>query len=77
MAAIERMWRCQRLEGCNLDFRETPADLPLRLSQFVGRPNEPREPACVGSLLLSGVYRLSAEKVYEGAELRRRVVAAR
>jgi hypothetical protein len=39
MAAIERMWRCQRLEGCNLDFRETPAELPLRLSQFVGRPN--------------------------------------
>ena len=39
MGAIERMWRCQRLEGCNLDFHETPAESPLRLSQFVGCPN--------------------------------------
>ena len=51
MAAIERMWRCQRLEGCGLEFHETPADLPLRLSQFVGRPNvrlrlRCREPGC-------------------------------
>jgi hypothetical protein len=51
MAAVERTWRCQRLEGCSLDFRAAPAELPLRLSHFVGRSNvrlrlRCRQPGC-------------------------------
>jgi len=39
MMAIQKTWRCQRLDGCNLDFHATPPEVPLRLGQFIGRPN--------------------------------------
>jgi hypothetical protein len=48
MTAIERTWRCQRLEGCGLDFRAAPAELPLRLSHFTGRPNVRLRLRCQG-----------------------------
>ena len=39
MGQVKRLWRCQRLDGCGLDFHNEPPDNPLRLNQFVGKPN--------------------------------------
>jgi hypothetical protein len=39
MRKVQGLWRCQRLDGCGLDFHNEPALHPLRLDQFVGRPN--------------------------------------
>ena len=39
MTTIENTLRCQRLDGCSLYFQAAAPALPLRLSQFVGRPN--------------------------------------
>lgn len=39
MRQVQRLWMCQRLDGCGLEFHNEPAALPLRLEQFVGRPN--------------------------------------
>lgn len=39
MTAIKKMWQCQRPDGCRIDYRDTITEAPLRLVQFVGRPN--------------------------------------
>lgn len=39
MRQVQRLWMCQRLEGCGLDFHDEAPALPLRLELFVGRPN--------------------------------------
>ncbi|MGI8841407.1 MAG: hypothetical protein ACR2F8_11600 [Caulobacteraceae bacterium] len=39
MGQVKRLWRCQRIDGCGLDFHEEPPLNPLRLGQFVGRTN--------------------------------------
>jgi hypothetical protein len=39
MRQVQGLWRCQRLDGCGLDFHNEPPLHPLRLDQFVGRPN--------------------------------------
>jgi hypothetical protein len=39
MRRVQGFCRCQRLEGCGLEFHDGPADNPLRLMHFVGRPN--------------------------------------
>ena len=39
MRKVQGLWRCQRLDGCGLEFRNEPPLHPLRLDQFVGRPN--------------------------------------
>jgi hypothetical protein len=39
MTQVERLWKCQRLDGCGIEFHNEPPLYPLRLEQFVGRPN--------------------------------------
>jgi hypothetical protein len=39
MSQVQRLWMCQRLDGCGLDFPPEAPALPLRLELFVGRPN--------------------------------------
>lgn len=39
MRQVQKLWMCQRLDGCGLDFHYEPAAIPLRLELFVGRPN--------------------------------------
>ena len=39
MRQVEALWRCQRLDGCGLDFHKEKALKPLTLGQFIGRPN--------------------------------------
>jgi hypothetical protein len=39
MTAIKKTWRCQRLDGCGLDFHDDVPAVSLRLSTFIGRPN--------------------------------------
>ena len=39
MQQLQRLWMCQRLDGCGLDFHNEPMALPLRLDLFVGKPN--------------------------------------
>ncbi|HLZ84119.1 MAG TPA: hypothetical protein VKQ54_11185 [Caulobacteraceae bacterium] len=39
MTVVKKMWQCQRPDGCRLDYHDTAPEAPLRLAQFVGRPN--------------------------------------
>lgn len=39
MRQVQKLWMCQRLDGCGLDFHNEPPAIPLRLELFVGRPN--------------------------------------
>ncbi|MDB5480482.1 MAG: hypothetical protein JWO83_1535 [Caulobacteraceae bacterium] len=39
MRQVQALWRCQRVEGCGLDFHKEKPLNPLILGQFVGRPN--------------------------------------
>lgn len=39
MRQVQQMWRCQRIDGCGLDFHKEPPLYPLRLQPFVGMPN--------------------------------------
>jgi hypothetical protein len=39
MSVVKRMWQCQRPDGCRLDYQDSTPEAPLRLSQFMGRPN--------------------------------------
>jgi hypothetical protein len=39
MRQVQTLWRCQRVEGCGLDFHKEKPLNPLVLGQFVGRPN--------------------------------------
>ncbi len=39
MRQVQNLWRCQRIDGCGLAFRDEPMLNPLLLGQFVGRPN--------------------------------------
>jgi hypothetical protein len=39
MRKVQGLCGCHRLEGCSLAFHNGPADNPLRLKHFVGRPN--------------------------------------
>jgi hypothetical protein len=39
MDQVQRLYRCARLDGCGLDYHREPPLNPLRLEQFVGRPN--------------------------------------
>lgn len=49
MRQVERWYRCQRLEGCGLEFHAERAGNPLRLEQFIGRPNVRVRVSCRGS----------------------------
>jgi len=49
MRQVQGLWRCQRLDGCGLDFHNEPPLHPLRLDQFVGRPNVRLRLRCSGN----------------------------
>ena len=69
MKAVEKLWMCQRLDGCGLDFHaETPL-IPLRLGQFVGRPNVRLRVRCrAGSCTFFRIWRV--EEMIAGLEKR-------
>ncbi len=71
MSQVQRLWMCQRLDGCGLDFHAEPPLFPLRLEQFVGRPNVRLRLRCrAGGCKFFRIYRV--EQMIEG--LRRRGV---
>jgi hypothetical protein len=39
MRQVQAFWRCQRIDGCKLDFHNEKPLNPLLLGQFVGRAN--------------------------------------
>lgn len=39
MRSLGRLYQCNRIDRCSLDFHREPPLVPLRLSQFVGLPN--------------------------------------
>lgn len=43
------LWRCHRLDGCNLSFFDDAPERPLRLAHFVGLPNVRVRLRCRGS----------------------------
>lgn len=49
MRQIEKLWRCQRIEGCGLEFHKEKALNPLRLDHFVGKPNVRIRVRCRGN----------------------------
>lgn len=49
MRTVQKLWLCQRLDGCGLDFHSEPPLIPLRLEQFVGKPNVRLRLRCRGA----------------------------
>ena len=45
---VKRLFRCGRIDGCRIDWHNEPAELPLRLDMFVGRPNVRVRVSCRG-----------------------------
>jgi hypothetical protein len=70
MSQVKRLWRCQRIDGCGLDFHDEPPLNPLRLGQFVGRPNVRARLRCRGNgCTFYRVWRV--EEMIAGLEKRR------
>jgi hypothetical protein len=71
MRQVQRLWMCQRLEGCGLDFHDEAPAIPLRLELFVGRPNIRLRLRCRGGGCK--FFRLYAvEQVIAGLEQRKK-----
>lgn len=49
MHKIQTTWRCQRLDGCELNFFKEKPDYPLRLEHVAGLPNIRVKVACGGN----------------------------
>lgn len=71
MRQVQKLWMCQRLDGCGLDFFNEPAAIPLRLELFVGRPNIRLRLRCRGNGCK--YFRLyQVEQVIAGLEARKK-----
>jgi hypothetical protein len=71
MRQVQRLWMCQRLDGCGLDFHNELPALPLRLELFVGRPNIRLRLRCRGNACK--FFRLyQVEQVIAGLEARKK-----
>jgi len=39
MSQVQKLWSCNRVDGCRLEFHKEPPLAPLTLGMFVGKPN--------------------------------------
>jgi len=70
MRQVERLWKCQRFDGCGLDFHSEPAGRPLRLEHLVGRPHVRLRVRCrMGACRFFRVFR--TEEMIAGLRKRR------
>jgi hypothetical protein len=71
MRQVQKLWMCQRLDGCGLDFHNEPPAIPLRLELFIGRPNVRLRLRCRGGGCK--FFRLYAvEQIIAGLEQRKK-----